>query len=117
MQLMRRATGIRSWRRLEPGRFSSSFQSRLGRQPWLTPDTDAELRRLAGEGIRDLAVICPAFTADNLETLEEIGIRGRDTFESCGGRHLRVVPCLNDDTGWLDLLADWCKEQWPLCAR
>lgn len=101
---------------LAPGTFSSSFQSRLGRQPWLTPYTDHELERLAHEGVRHLAVVCPAFTADNLETLEEIGMRGRSTFEASGGKCLTLVPCLNDEPEWLDLLADWSRDDWPKYA-
>jgi ferrochelatase len=66
------------------GKFSVSFQSRLGRDPWLKPCTDFELAALPGRGVEKLLVICPAFVSDCLETLEEIGIRGRETF--IGGR-------------------------------
>ena len=86
-----------------------SFQSRLGRLPWLAPYTDALLESLPGEGIRHLTVVCPAFVADNLETLEEIAIRGREQFIAAGGESLTLVPCLNDDPQWVDALSGWCE--------
>ncbi|HWX20478.1 MAG TPA: ferrochelatase [Candidatus Binatia bacterium] len=89
---------------LPPGKYSVSFQSRLGREPWLKPYTDHELPRLAQSGIKRLLVICPAFVSDCLETLEEIGIRGRETFLSAGGTELTLIPCLNEHPLWLDAL-------------
>lgn len=86
---------------------SVSFQSRLGRLPWLRPYTDEVLPELAVRGVRRLAVFCPAFVADNLETLEEIGIRGRETFLDAGGETLTLVPCLNDSPGFVDAMAHW----------
>jgi ferrochelatase len=86
-----------------------AFQSRLGRTPWLTPYTDALLEQLPADGIRRLTVVCPAFVADNLETLEEIGMRGREQFLAAGGEALTLVPCLNDDPAWVDVVADWCR--------
>jgi ferrochelatase len=77
------------------GKFSVSFQSRLGRDPWLKPCTDFELAALPGRGVEKLLVICPAFVSDCLETLEEIGIRGRETFLSAGGKEFAQIPCLN----------------------
>ncbi|MCZ6619676.1 MAG: ferrochelatase [Gammaproteobacteria bacterium] len=91
-------------------RYSVSFQSRLGRLPWLTPYTDDVLRKLPGQGIKRLVVACPAFVVDNLETLEEIGIRGRETFLAAGGTELTLVPCLNDNGDWVKTLAHWCRE-------
>ncbi len=73
-----------------------SFQSRLGRAKWLGPATDATLASLPGKGIRKIAVIAPGFSADNLETLEEIAIRGRQTFLDAGGSDFAYLPCLND---------------------
>lgn len=87
-------------------KYSVSFQSRLGRQPWLSPYTDKELSRLAQSGIKKLLVICPAFVSDCLETIEEIGIRGRETFLESGGADLIRIPCLNDHPLWLDALQD-----------
>lgn len=86
-------------------RYSVAFQSRLGREPWLKPYTDYELPRLAGEGIKKLLVICPAFVSDCLETLEEIGLRGRDTFVQAGGQELTLIPCLNEHPLWIEALA------------
>jgi protoporphyrin/coproporphyrin ferrochelatase len=91
-----KATGV--------SRYSVAFQSRLGRQPWLQPYTEAELRRLAAAGVKRLLVLCPAFVADCLETLEEIALRGRETFLKAGGRELVQIPCLNDHPLWLDAL-------------
>jgi ferrochelatase len=83
---------------------SVSFQSRLGRDPWLKPYTDFELPRLAGQGKRRLLVISPAFVSDCLETLEEIGMRGRETFLQAGGTDFRLIPCLNEHPLWLNAL-------------
>jgi len=91
-------------------RYSVSFQSRLGRLPWLTPYTDEVLQQLPSRGVKRLVVTCPAFVVDNLETLEEIGIRGRKIFLAAGGQELNLVPCLNDDADWVKALAHWCRE-------
>ncbi len=96
--------------------FSTSFQSRLGRQPWLRPYTDHELQRLAQAGVASLTVICPAFVTDNLETLEEIAIQGNELFRAAGGQRLTLVPCLNARPGWLDLLSDWSTGEWPMAT-
>ncbi|MCG3148270.1 MAG: Ferrochelatase [Verrucomicrobiae bacterium] len=84
--------------------YSVSFQSRLGRDPWLKPYTDFEFPRLAAAGVKRLLVICPAFVSDCLETIEEIRIRGRDSFLAAGGQDLRQIPCLNEHPLWLDAL-------------
>ncbi|MDE2042482.1 MAG: ferrochelatase [Alphaproteobacteria bacterium] len=72
-----------------------SFQSRFGRDRWLEPATDATLSALPDQGIKKIAVITPGFAADCLETLEEIGMRGRATFMAHGGTHFSLIPCLN----------------------
>ncbi|MHC1765024.1 MAG: ferrochelatase [Verrucomicrobiia bacterium] len=82
-------------------RYSTAFQSRLGRDPWLTPYTDHEVVRLAKEGIRKLLVMCPAFVSDCLETLEEIGMRAKESFVEAGGKELTLIPCLNEHPLWL----------------
>jgi ferrochelatase len=85
-------------------KYSVAFQSRLGRDPWLKPYTDFELPRLAERGVKKLLVICPAFVADCLETLEEIGLRGRDSFLAAGGTDFALIPCLNEHPLWLEAL-------------
>lgn len=90
-------------------RWSVSFQSRLGRLPWLAPYTDQVLGELPARGVRDLVVACPAFVADNLETLEEIGMAGRETFMASGGESYTLAPCLNARPDWVALLARWCQ--------
>lgn len=81
---------------------STSFQSRLGRQPWIQPHTDQVVEDLAASGVKRLAVICPAFVADNLETLEEIGIRLRQQWLDLGGTGFDLCPCPNDMPEWID---------------
>jgi len=85
-------------------RFSVAFQSRLGKDPWLQPYADRELVRLARDGIKSLLVICPAFVCDCLETLEEMGMRGRDAFLAAGGESFNLIPCLNEHPLWLSAL-------------
>jgi ferrochelatase len=86
------------------GKFSVSFQSRLGRTPWLKPYTDFELAALPKRSVKKLLVICPTFVSDCLETLEEIGIRGRETFLSAGGKEFTQIPCLNEHPLWIAAL-------------
>ena len=89
------------------GKYSYSFQSRLGREPWLKPYTDFRFLDMPKEGIKKLLVICPAFVSDCLETLEEIEIRGRESFLASGGSSFQMIPCLNLDTLWVKALASW----------
>ncbi len=91
-------------------KYSVAFQSRLGRDPWLEPSTDAEIPRLARAGVKKLLVMCPAFVSDCLETLEEIGIRGKASFVEAGGEDLRLIPCLNDHPVWVETLSRWCRQ-------
>jgi ferrochelatase len=85
---------------------TSSFQSRLGRDPWIKPWTDEELPRLAARGVKRLAVLCPSFVADCLETLEEVGIRAREQWLGLGGEALALVPCLNASPAWVSAAAE-----------
>ena len=80
-----------------------AFQSRFGPAKWLGPATDAELERLAGEG-RSVAILAPGFSADCLETLEELAIRGRESFEAAGGRRFAYLPCLNAEAPGMAML-------------
>ena len=80
-------------------------QSRLGRIPWLTPYTDHVLEQMPRQGIKHVVVACPAFVVDNLETLEEMGMQGEETFLAAGGESFTLIPCVNDDDLWVDGLA------------
>jgi ferrochelatase len=90
--------------------YSYSFQSRLGRDKWLEPPTQDQLMHLARSGVRRLAVICPAFTVDCLETLEELGIRGKQAFLAEGGAEFHLIPCLNDHPVWAKALAQIARQ-------
>ncbi|MHA7942551.1 ferrochelatase [Formosa sp. 3Alg 14/1] len=92
---------------LEEGAFSTSFQSRLGFDPWLQPYTDRTIERLGLEGTKNMAIITPAFVSDCLETLEEIAMEGQELFHEVGGKEFTTVPCLNDDAEWSALLGTW----------
>ena len=86
--------------------YTVCFQSRLGRTPWITPHTDVLLDDLAKAGKKRLAVFCPAFVADCLETLEEIGIRAKVQFVGAGGEELVLVPSLNATPRWVEVVAE-----------
>ena len=94
---------------LEDARWSSAFQSRLGRTPWIRPYTDERLAELARDGVRNLVVVEPSFTADCLETLEELGIRGRETFLAAGGETFTLAPCVNAHPRWVRAVADLAR--------
>ncbi|MCR9279633.1 MAG: ferrochelatase [Pseudomonadaceae bacterium] len=95
---------------LSADQYSQSFQSRLGRAKWLEPYTDATLVELARGGVKHLAVACPAFVADNLETLEEIAMAGKETFLNAGGETLTLLPSLNADRQWASSLLAACLQ-------
>jgi ferrochelatase len=91
--------------RSHPGlRVMTSFQSRFGRAKWLEPATDATLVELARSGTRAVAIAAPGFSADCLETLEELALRGRDDFVAAGGTQFAALACLNASQGGIDLL-------------
>ena len=87
-----------------PEKYSVSFQSRLGKEPWLKPYTDYELARLPNEGKKRVLVICPAFVSDCLETIEEIGMRGCEQFMAGNGKEFTRIPCMNEHPAWIDAL-------------
>ena len=87
------------------------FQSRLGRTPWISPYTDHVLTDLARQGVKRVAVLCPAFTADCLETLEEIGIRAERDFKAAGGEALTLVPSLNATPEWVSAVVTMVRRQ------
>ncbi len=107
-QVFETTQGVAERLALAPNSYSVAFQSRLGRG-WLEPFTDKELEAFPKHGVVSIVVVCPAFVADCLETLEEIAIRGREIFKSAGGSEFRYVPCLNDDPLWISALARICE--------
>jgi len=98
---------------LDPSRTTISFQSRLGRAVWIRPYTDIVLPELAAKGVKRVAVFCPAFVADCLETLEEIGIRAEEDFKKAGGEALRLIPSLNASPAWVAAVVDLIREAAP----
>jgi ferrochelatase len=95
---------------------STSFQSRLKGASWIGPFTDETLAALARRGVRRVAVACPSFVADCLETLEEIGQRGAATFRAAGGEHLELVPSVNDEPAFIEDLAGLVRRQWEIAS-
>lgn len=105
------AAALRAALALDAERAPLAFQSRFGPAAWLAPATDAVLRDLARQGVRDVMVLTPGFAADCLETLEEIALGGRDIFLAAGGRRLDLVPCLNDCDAHVRLLGTLVREE------
>lgn len=100
------ARGIAERLDLDSEKYTVSFQSRLGRDPWIRPFTDEVVTELAKKGVRRLAVLSPAFVADCLETLEELAIRAAEDFRAHGGERLELVPSLNSSPAWVDAVVD-----------
>ena len=98
---------------LSPDKYTVSFQSRLGRTPWIEPFTDFVIPELAAKGVKRLAVVCPSFVADCLETVEEMGIRGAEIFLGAGGGSFHLVPCLNSDAKWSEAVAGMARDALP----
>ncbi|MBI2712077.1 MAG: ferrochelatase [Bdellovibrio sp.] len=95
---------------LEPSRYSVCFQSRLGRTPWIKPFTDELYLSLPSQGVKKLAVLCPSFVADCLETLEEVAIRGRADFLKAGGTDFKLISSLNSSPVWVETVANRLAE-------
>ncbi len=94
-----------------PGeKWTVTFQSRLGRTPWIRPYTDVVIPELARRGERKLVVFCPAFVADCLETLEEIGMRAAEQWREVGGQELTLVPAINSSPAWADAVAEMARQ-------
>ncbi|MFL2890070.1 MAG: ferrochelatase [Pelagibacteraceae bacterium] len=91
----------------------TTFQSRFGPQEWLTPYTDKTFESLPGEGKKNILVICPGFSSDCVETLEEISIQGKESFIKHGGKNFDLIPCLNDNKDHINLLEDLVKKYLP----
>lgn len=101
---------------LPDGKWSIAFQSRLGAAglEWIKPYTDMEIVQLAKKGVKNLAVVVPSFTADCLETLEEIGMRGKEDFIEAGGENLTLVQCLNSSDVWVESMKTILKDSCPM---
>ena len=91
---------------LSPDRAMMTFQSRFGREPWLTPYTDETLNRLGEKGVKHIQVICPGFAADCLETLEEIAVQNREVFLEAGGQKYEYIPALNADSAHIEMMVN-----------
>ncbi|HXI25787.1 MAG TPA: ferrochelatase [Pyrinomonadaceae bacterium] len=104
-QCFETARAIATQLQLHPDDYTVSFQSRLGRAEWIGPNTVNVLEDLAQRGIKRIAVTCPSFVSDCLETLEEMGMRGRETFLEAGGESLQLIPSLNTDAAWVEAAA------------
>lgn len=96
------ARAIAAQLQLHPDDYSVSFQSRLGRAEWIRPNTVDVIQDLARRGHRRVAVACPSFVCDCLETLEEMGMRGRETFMQAGGEAFQLIPSLNANPNWIE---------------
>ena len=105
---------------LEQGQWAVSFQSRFGRAEWLKPYTSELLKQWAKEDVDSVDVICPGFSADCLETLEEIAVENRDIFLAAGGQTFRYIPALNDDTQHIEALTQLILQNgsgWPELSK
>ena len=91
---------------LDEDRIMTTFQSRFGREPWLQPYTDKTLETMPADGVKHVAVICPGFSSDCLETIEEINDEGREIFTEHGGETFHYIPCLNAQPAHLEALAE-----------
>ncbi|MDQ5291877.1 ferrochelatase [Klebsiella pneumoniae] len=91
---------------LPPERVIMTFQSRFGREPWLTPYTDETLKMLGEKGTKHIQVLCPGFAADCLETLEEIAVQNREIFLEAGGKQYEYIPALNADAAHIEMMVN-----------
>jgi len=101
---------------LDRNQYTLTFQSRFGKAKWIEPYTEPTLRAMAKRGVARVDVVCPGFTGDCLETLEEIAIEGRQAFLASGGKEFHYIPCLNDDDAWIGALGALAEKNlagWP----
>ena len=96
---------------LGPSDYELCYQSRFGKQAWLQPYTNERLVKLAQSGVQRIAAICPGFTTDCLETIDEIGNEAKTEFQKAGGEDLRLVPCLNAHPAWIEAMATIAREE------
>lgn len=101
---IRRGNWFPRW--LPPERVMMTFQSRFGREPWLTPYTDETLKMLGEKGTKHIQVLCPGFAADCLETLEEIAVQNREIFLEAGGKQYEYIPALNADAAHIEMMVN-----------
>ena len=104
---------------LSKDRYQLTFQSRFGKAKWLEPYTEPTLIKLAEEGTKSVDVLCPGFTGDCLETLEEINMEAREAFLHAGGEKFSYIPCLNASPDWTNALASITAQHlsgWPTQA-
>lgn len=109
-QVMTTTKLVAQYLNLPESKYQISFQSRLGRDPWLQPNTQERLPMLPAEGVKKLVVVCPSFVSDCLETLEEIDIRGRADFIASGGQKYNYSPCMNINEAWVNALKQIVEE-------
>ncbi len=95
--------------KIQKEKTEQTFQSRLGRDPWLTPFTAKRLTELPKEGIKKILVVCPAFVSDCLETLEEMAIQGKESFLASGGESFQLIPCMNTQALWVETITRWLQ--------
>ncbi|HLS29756.1 MAG TPA: ferrochelatase [Flavobacteriaceae bacterium] len=96
---------------LKKGTYSSAFQSRLGIDPWIKPFTDKTVEALPSKGVKKLVVVAPAFVADCVETIDELGREAKDDFIEAGGEEFNFIPCLNDRDDWAETIVRWIENQ------
>jgi len=109
-QCFKTTENVAKFLQLKEGTYGTSFQSRLGFDPWLKPYTDRTIEAMAKQGIKKLAIVTPAFVSDCLETLEEISMEGKEIFKENGGEEFTFIPCINDRQDWVKTLSRWIDE-------
>jgi len=96
---------------LGPADYELCYQSRFGKEEWLQPYTSDKLTELARSGVKRIAAICPGFTTDCLETIDEIGREAKEEFQEAGGEDLRLIPCPNAHPAWIEAMATIAREE------
>ena len=96
---------------LGPADYELCYQSRFGKEKWLQPYTSDKLTELARGGVKRIAAICPGFTTDCLETIDEIGREAKEEFQEAGGEDLRLIPCTNAHPAWIEAMATIAREE------
>lgn len=105
---------------LDKTQYKVTFQSRFGKAKWLEPYTEPTLIAMAQAGTHSVDVVCPGFTGDCLETLEEISMEAREAFLDAGGKTFHYIPCLNDELTWINALTSICEQHlqgWPTASK